>query len=84
MPLTIMCASLREVEMEDVSGMMSDSVSMSSNGTSPPSSLLLSPASPQDQSPLLSFPAEVRLMISIISDDDSIIRSLRGILSDTV
>lgn len=65
MPISIMCTSLREVEMEDVSNMMSDRASISSNGTSPPSSLLLSPASPQDQSPLLSFPAEVRYLLDV-------------------
>lgn len=60
MPITIMCTALRDVEMEAVSPLASDEASMSSTGgSSPPTSLLLSPASPQDQSCLLRSPPEV-------------------------
>lgn len=73
MPITIICDTLRDVDMEEPTRFDSDQVSMpgmsrftptpsGSDGSSPPSSLLLSPASPQDQSILLRSPAEVILL----------------------
>jgi len=56
MPITIMCAPLREIEMEDVSNPSSVEESVLKT---PPAPLVLSPASPQDGSKFLQSPVEV-------------------------
>lgn len=58
MPITIMCAPLREIEMEDLSAQSSESSGQSMPKT-PPTPLVLSPASPQDRSTFLQTPVEV-------------------------